>query len=268
VADGVSELVPGDERAWFRKGFSRWLRGHFAKRFHAVRLASGTRAMFEAAAAHEGPIVVLCNHQSWWDPLVGFLAHDRWFGDRPSMSPMDATQLAKFRFFRKLGVFGVDPDAATGLRPFVRYVGERFAAAPRAVLMMTPQGEFVDPRRPVVIRPGAAMVAARHPEAQLLAVAIEYAFWTDQRPEVFMRAVRVASPAVADDVRAWQEAIESAMNANASALALLVQGRDPAAFEAISGGGAGQIHPVYDVFLRLTGRRTSIETAHRAKGTP
>ena len=49
MADGVSELVPGDERAWFRKGFSRWLRGHFAKRFHAVRLASGTRAMFEAA---------------------------------------------------------------------------------------------------------------------------------------------------------------------------------------------------------------------------
>ena len=70
MADGVSELVPGDERAWFRKGFSRWLRGHFGKRFHAVRLASGTRAMFEAAAAHEGPIVVLCKHQSWWDPLV------------------------------------------------------------------------------------------------------------------------------------------------------------------------------------------------------
>ena len=114
--------------------------------------------------------------------------------------------------------------------------------------------------------PGAAMVAARHPEAQVLLVAIEYAFWTDQRPEVFMRAVRMAAPAVADDVRAWQEAIESAMNANASALALLVQGRDPAAFEAISGGGAGQIHPVYDAFLRLTGRRTSIETAHRAKG--
>ena len=68
MADGVSELVPGDERAWFRKGFSRWLRGHFAKRFHAVRLASGTRAI----SAHTGTSAhTICGIAI---PLAGLLA--------------------------------------------------------------------------------------------------------------------------------------------------------------------------------------------------
>jgi 1-acyl-sn-glycerol-3-phosphate acyltransferase len=264
----VSDIVPADERAWFRDAFQWWLRGFLRRRFHSVLAAPGTLAEFAQAAAHDGPLVIVSNHQSWWDPLIAVASHDRWFRGRPFLSPMDRTQLAKFRFFRKLGVFGVDPDDALGLRPFVRYVEERFAADPRTVLMMTPQGEFVDPRRAVAIRPGAAMLAARHPRARIVAVALEYAFWTDQRPEAFMRARVVEAPAVADDVRAWQHAIESAMNANASALALVVQGRDPAACESISGGAAGRIHPVYDAFLRLTGRRTSIETAHRAKGAP
>lgn len=259
----MSGILPDEERPRFRALFGRWLRGHFRRRFHAVRLAEGSRQALEEAARAPGAVLFLCNHQSWWDPLVGFLVHGTWFADRPSLAPMDRTQLEKFRFFRMLGVFGVDPDDAAGMRPFVRHVESRFASAPRSVLMMTPQGRFVDPRDPVVTRPGAAMVAARHPGIHVISVAIELVFWTDQRPEVMLRAASVPAPAQPEDAREWQRALDEAMNANAEALARRVRARDPRGFETVLGGGEARIHPLYDAFLRLTGRRTAIETAHR-----
>jgi hypothetical protein len=263
----VTEVVPDEHSALLRRLFASRMPGMFRKAFHAVRIAPGTAEAFAQAASHAGPVVVACNHQSWWDPLVGFLLHDRWFGDRRALCPMDRTQLAKFSFFRRLGVFGVDPDDAAGLRPFVRHVEERFAQDPRTVLMLTPQGQFVDPRLPVRIRPGAAMVLARVPAAHAMSLAVEYAFWNDRRPEVFLRAATVAPPAERGEVRAWERAIEDAMNANAASLAQAVQSRDPARFAVLQGGTGARTHPVYDLWLRVTGRNPGIDTAHRAPGT-
>ena len=110
------------------------------------------------------------------------------------------------------------------------------------------------------------MLAARHPEARVLSVSVEYAFWNDQRPEVFLRAVPIEPPSDPSDARAWHTACERAMNDNAAELARCVQTRDPAAFVVITGGGAAQIHPLYDLILRATGRATAIETAHREGG--
>jgi len=230
-----------------------------------VRMVHGGADVRSRAAASPGPVLLVSNHASWWDPLVGLYVHDRWFRDRPIASPIDRTQLENFRFFRKLGMFGVDPDDATGLRPFVRHVEGLFRDSPRTLLMMTPQGRFVDPRLPVRIRPGAALLASRLPGMRICAVAIEYGFWTDQRPECFMRAVDVAAPdaGAASTVAAWQQRIESTMDANARALAAITSSRDASAFESIAGGGDGRIHPVYDAVLRITGRRTSIGTSHR-----
>ena len=264
----MTEVVPGQYRETWRRLFASRLPAMFGKSFHAVRFARGSIAVLEQAARADAPIVLASNHQSWWDPLVGFLLHDRWFRGRPVLSPMDRTQLAKFAFFRKLGVFGVDPDDAAGLRPFVRYVEERFAADPRAVLMLTPQGEFVDPRRPVKVRPGIAMVMARAPHAVPLAASVEYVFWNDRRPEVLVLVSRVEAPADPASVRAWESAFDDAMNRNASELARLSQSRDASAFDTLVGGSGARTHPVYDLWLRLTGRNPSIEVAHRGSSRP
>ena len=77
-------------------------------------------------------------------------------------------------------------------------------------------------------------------------------------------AALLLPPAEGGAVHAWQAAIQDAMNANGAALAAATSSRDPSAFDTLVGGGSARIHPVYDAFLRLTGRRTAIETAHRA----
>jgi 1-acyl-sn-glycerol-3-phosphate acyltransferase len=264
VPDGGRELIPGAYSHGFRRVFAWYLRRLLAKRFHAVRGEGESVGVLAAAAAAAAPVVLASNHSAWWDPLMGLWVHDGWFAGREPCSPIDAAMLRKFRFFRKLGMFGVHPDDPASLRALARYVDGVFARDPRGMLLLTPQGRFVDPRLPVEIRPGVGMVAARHPTAVVLVAALEYGFWTDQRPEAFFRVARVAPPADPADARAWHQAVEAAMNANAAALAAAVQSRDPARFTVVAGGDAARINPVYDLFLRLTGRRGSIDTQHRA----
>lgn len=268
MPDGRRELTPGAWSPGFRRVFAWYLRRLLAKRFHAVRAEGASAGVLAAAAGGDAPVILASSHSAWWDPLLGLWVHDRWFTAREACSPIDDAMLAKFRFFRKLGMFGVHPDDPASLRAFVRYVDGVFARDPRGMLLMTPQGRFVDPRLPVEIRPGIGLVAARHPAAAVLVAALEYGFWTDQRPEAFLRVARVAPPADVGDARAWHAAIESAMNANAAALAAAVQSRDPARFTSLVGGDAPRINPVYDLWLRLTGRSAGIETAHRLPGAP
>ena len=49
------------------RGFTRYVRRYLRRHFHAVRLVRAGRP--EAPA--EGPLVIVLNHPSWWDPLVG-----------------------------------------------------------------------------------------------------------------------------------------------------------------------------------------------------
>jgi 1-acyl-sn-glycerol-3-phosphate acyltransferase len=267
VPDGRSELIPGAFNPRFQRVFAWYAKRLFRKRFYAVRAAPGSVALLESVRALPTPVILGFNHCSWWDPMIGFHLHGQLLTGRTPCSPIDATQLRRFQFFRKLGMFGIDPDDPMSLRAMARYVGERFAQDERPLLMLTPQGRFVDPRVPVEVRPGIGLVAMQHPQARVLVVAVEYAFWTEQRPEVFFRVESVDPPADARSVRAWTEAVEAAMRRNAAALADLVIARDPARLETVSGGGEASIHPLYDLLLRATGRGTAIEVAHRARAT-
>jgi hypothetical protein len=49
------------------------------------------------------------------------------------------------------------------------------------------------------------------------------------------------------------------MESNQRALAAAVRSRDAAAFECIVGGDAARVHPVYDLWLALTGRAGRID---------
>lgn len=268
VGDPERGIVPGRFNARFRRLFAWYGRRLFARRFYAVRMAHGGSRLLTECAGVPGLVVLALNHSSWWDPMIGFHLQDRFLSTRTPCSPIDAAQLAKFAFFRKLGMFGVDPDDAGSLRAMAQYVGERRERDHQPLLMITPQGKFVDPRLPIEVRPGIGLVCSQSPGVRVICGAVEYAFWNEQRPEVFLRAVEVECPADHASARAWTDAVQAAMNANSAALAALVQARDGAAFETLSGGGRARIHPLYDAFLRLTGRGTSVDTEHRrAVGT-
>jgi hypothetical protein len=146
----------------------------------------------------------------------------------------------------------------------VRYVQEEIAIDPRAVILLNPQGKFFDVRSPVEIRPGAAVLAAKIPNVRVVAAAVEYGFWTDARPEMFLRLRDVPSPSE-PTTAGWQRAIALVMQSNADELAACVMARDGDAFVSIIGGDKAKIHPVYDFWLRMTGRKVGIDLSMRTK---
>jgi len=243
-------LLPAKPNPRFTRIFAWYSRRLLEKSFHAVRLARDTEPSLSAAAAHNGPLIILISHASWWDPLIGLFLTQRFTPAPPhgraSLAPMDLTQLKKMPFFRRIGIFGINPDDAASLPAMQHYIAEHFNSHPRPSLVLTPQGRFADPRATLTIRPGAAAIAAKHANVRVLSIAIEYAFHLDQKPEVFLRAQPVTlAPDRSPSTPHWHRAILAAMVDNAAQLASLVIARDPAPFTTLLGGKA-RAHSISD----------------------
>lgn len=268
-------IWPATPSARVAGAFNWWLARMVRKDFHRVLIArdetgQSTQRHLEALEQHRGPAVVVMNHACWWDPLIGLYLARRLCPARTILGPMELEQLRKFAFFRKLGVFGINPDDPRAFEQMLAYVRERFAKDPTTLFWLTPQGQFTDPRVKIRIRPGAAAVAARagdgpgSPACRIVSVAVELAFWTDRKPEMLLRF----APATAEpgSTSTTTRIITSTMQANADALAASVIARDDAGFVALEQSGGGQTNPLYDLWLRMTGRTGRIVGTDRGMG--
>jgi 1-acyl-sn-glycerol-3-phosphate acyltransferase len=231
------------------------------KKFRALRLERESAALLRSLADFNGPLILSANHVGWWDPLVMHTLHRVFMDERSMRAPMDADQLERFGLFRRLGVFGIDPDDPASLGRMGEEVGRYFAQHQHPTFWITPQGRFADVREPIVVRPGVSKLAALTPGVRVVALAVEYCFWTDPKPEVLVRAREVLPEAEGRSTTAWQRAISDAMQENAAALAALAIGRDAARFEAVVSREGRQGGFFYDLWLRVRGRGGGIAEA-------
>ena len=257
-------IVPAEPSAFVHRFFVRRVLGPMMrKNWHGVWLCrDGGDDVMRALAAEARPAIVVMNHHSWWDPLVGMWLADRYLPGRAGYAPMEAGQLAKFGILKKLGVFGIEPDDAASLPAMVDYLHARWKAEPSAVLWITPQGRFADVRERIVVRPGVSAVAASLDSPLVVSVTSEMVFWTEKKPELLLRLATVQPPE-SPSVAAWQRAITRGMQANADALRDAAVTRDAARFTLIGGSGAASTNVFYDLWLRLTGRSNRIDMGNR-----
>jgi 1-acyl-sn-glycerol-3-phosphate acyltransferase len=263
AAGGVT-FIPAAPSPRVARMFAWYTRRLFRQKFNGVRLMHGSADTLRGRDGVEAPVIVLMTHAGWWDPLSALLLHEALTPKRATTAPMDARMLEKFAFFRKLGVFGIDPDSPASLEAMVTYVQTRFRENPRTTLWVTAQGAFHDAREAIRVRPGAASIAAKCGATAkgrgvcVLCCAVEYAFWNEQRPECLVRIEAVEPPANATTA-GWLRVMQDGMERCASSLAAAVIAREPAAFEPLLGGSAARTHPVYDWWLRLRGKSASID---------
>lgn len=226
--------------------FGHYLRWRFARQFHAVRLS---RTGFPVADP-ERPLIVYSNHPSWWDPALFVLISTRLMPRRVGFGPMEAGSLAKYRFFRHLGVFGIDPETRAGAARFLRTSLDLLRAGPNA-MWITAEGRFTDARRrPVHLRPGIAHLARLVPDATILPLAIEYTFWDESRPEALARFGAPVARSTGRDTRQWTALLEGALTETMDVLAAEAASRSPALFHPIVRGGAG-VGGIYDLSRRI-----------------
>jgi 1-acyl-sn-glycerol-3-phosphate acyltransferase len=246
-------LSPARRSPAFARFFAAYSERLLRRRFASVRLMREGEELLARADRHAGPVLLAMNHASWWDPLVGLVLVSRHLPSRIGTAPMDLEQFQRFRFMKRLGMFGLDPKHPNALALLAEHVAEFFRREPRPLVCITPQGAFSDVRGPMRLRPGAASIAAAHPDALVLVLCVEYTFWEQPRPEILLRVSECPRPA-RESIAAWHRQLTDAMQSCADALAERVVARDGAAFEHVANAGGAQIHPVYDLLLRW--RRT------------
>lgn len=235
------------------------LRSPAMVRFFAGVMERQVRASFRAVRlARPGlpplplgrPVVVYSNHPSWWDPALCIVLAARLFPDREAYGPMHAGMLRRYGFFRRIGLFGVEPDTRAGAARFLATAGE-ILEIPRRMLWVTAQGRLADVReRPLALRPGVAHLLARTPAAVALPLAVEYPFWTEKRPEALACFGEPLDGTLGGTAAAWAPRLEVALLATSDRLAGLSVARDPSSFQVLLDGRRG-VGGVYGAWSRL-----------------
>jgi 1-acyl-sn-glycerol-3-phosphate acyltransferase len=187
------------------------------------------------------------NHPSWWDPALFIVLTTRLLRGRKGYGPMEAAQLERYRFMRRIGVFGIEPGTRRGAAAFLR-ASSAILTDPEAVLWVTAEGAFADPRvRPVRLRLGTAHLMARLEDVVAIPLALEYPFWSERLPEALCR---FGEPMPSDhdaSVANWQVRLEAGLAATMDALAADAIAREPGRFELVLRGQSG-VGGMYDLF--------------------
>ncbi len=257
-------FIPPRESPVFARWFERWCRRKLIrKKFHALRIEHESAGLLRSLAGHEGPLILAMNHVGWWDPLVMLTTQRLFFPDRSLRAPMDAAQLERFGLFRRLGVFGMDPDDPASLARMNEEVGRYFRESTLPTFWITPQGRFADVRVPIVVRPGVSKLAASNAGVRVLAIGVEYCFWTDPKPEILIAAREVHAQ---DSARttAWQRAITDAMSAGSAHLADLAMARDGDRFETLVSRQSVHGGVLYHAWLKARGRSEGLDARRDA----
>lgn len=236
--------------------FTRYIQFYLRRNFHGVHVLNLAR--LEELKGR--PLLVCLNHPSWWDPLIAAYLARRFFEQRDHYAPIAAAGLAKYRFFERIGFFGIEPATHGGAFRFLE-VGEAVLRNRNGALWVTPQGHFADVRkRPIQIQTGVGHLARRLNHFAMLPLALEYAFWNERYAEAFAcfgEPVLIADGAERS-AQEWSERFEHSLEETLDTLSRAVQRRDPGEFEPILSGKAG-IGGVYDVWraakARLKGKK-------------
>jgi 1-acyl-sn-glycerol-3-phosphate acyltransferase len=223
------------------------------KNFRRLSLTAGSEwPLFEP----DVPAVVIANHSSWWDPLLGFYLSAFWF-KRETYGVMAEEQLRRYGIFRYLGVYSVDREGPMGEgRDFLLYSQKLLEGRPR-LLWIYPQGELTSAERlPLEFKDGFARVLARLPKAHLLKLVASYDFWIERSPEIVLdiAPLETLEPkrgrAFVDETLRRAEA---GMTGRLAEVRRIVRERDASGLRPLFRREQGT-HPVYDLWRNLRAR--------------
>ena len=252
--------LPNVSRFLFR-GFSWYVPRYLRRHFNAVRVAKATAPVLSADQA----VICFGNHPGWWDPLIAFMLHRRYFSDRTMYAPIDQAALQQYPVFRKLGFYGIDLNSLDGAKRFLLITRE-LLKQPATAIWMTPGGDFTDVRTRVIFQPGLGHIAATVSNVTLVPVALEYTFWYQRNAEALVEfgpPIRTCS--VQQSKEAWQTELEGRLAVAQASLAQKAMSRDDAQFEVVLAGSAG-LGGLYDLARRVRSRLTGADFDLRHRG--
>lgn len=163
---------------------------------------------------HDVPLLLASNHTSWWDP---FTLREMQRALRPS-SPvfvvMLERELARFPYFRRMGVHGIEPGSGASLRACIRRLRQRLDERPDGSVVFFPQGRIWPSfKRPLGFHPGVGLLARELSPLMILPVALHVEPLNSTRATVFASAAEPMRVDSALDASAVEAAVTRELDA-------------------------------------------------------
>lgn len=177
-------LIEAYKHGWPRLAVHLMIMKKLRGGFFQIR-AQGLQRLREAIDKEPGGTLFLANHSCWWDLFLAHFLNEQIPVDGFGM--MEHFNLIRFGFFRRIGAFSVDRTDPGSVRASLDYaVG--LLRGPRAGVWMFPQGRIVgNDVRPLGFQEGLRVLVRRGGRIRVVASALRYEFWQDERPEAFVR---------------------------------------------------------------------------------
>jgi hypothetical protein len=171
---------------WADRIFLPYILRQFRKAFHGLYLLGPVPAIDPAL-----PLLITPNHSTWWDGFFFYILNKRVW-KRTGYLMMLEEQLSKYRFFSRIGAFGIEPGLARRSYDALRYSAQ-VLRDPANALCVFPQGVLrYFGIRPLEFQRGVEHILKLYGgDVNLLPLGIRCEFLIDQRPEAFFMADRV-----------------------------------------------------------------------------
>lgn len=176
-------MLEANKSAIFERIFAVYNRNLLKRRFHSLRV-SGLDFLFNKRA--NIPLIIYCNHSSWWDGLIAFqISHKTRL---KSFVMMEEKQLKDLFLFRKLGAFSVVRERPREAIQSIRYAAEILKKDSSSVLWIFPQGEILpNDLRPLRFYNGLSKIIELTGECETTSLSMRYEFLGEFKPQIFVK---------------------------------------------------------------------------------
>lgn len=198
----------------------RWFAGVARKRLESSFQSIRIHGLGALRAVQQRPVLLISNHTSWWDPLVAIWL-TRLSVPFDSYAMMNADNLRRLPFFRRVGAFGVDLDDPSDGGAAVRYSTRLLREPGRLVWIFAQGDERPSTERPLVFKDGAAAIAKLARGVAILPLALRYELGGSARPDLYLRIGPTldAPTNVKDGTKMLQDAVTTLLDEIDSTLA-------------------------------------------------
>lgn len=172
-------MLEAKKSAWFEKIFAIYNRNLFKRRFQALRV-EGIQNL------DKFPLIIYCNHSSWWDGLVAFEISRRARLD--SFVMMEEKQLKNLFLFRKIGAFSVVRENPREAVKSINYAANLLKEKLDRTIWVFPQGEILpNDVRPLEFYNGVSRIVEKVEKCHVLPIAMRYEFFGEWKPEALAK---------------------------------------------------------------------------------
>lgn len=133
------------------------------------------------------PLLLIPNHSTWWDGFFVYLLNEEIIKREIYLMMLDR-QLAKYKFFSRIGAFGITPGDRENVNESLNYTVELLQKK-NVMITMFPQGILLPwGKRPLNFKKGIeSIIQLYNKPINILPLAIRAEYGGEQRSEVFFQ---------------------------------------------------------------------------------